>query len=116
MNRPTIQEQLAEAAQLHVTALAKWFQKIPAAQRAELANYLTEIVTNLDALSKQMPPTLNPLEIAGPAQQLWGLMKGYEGGKLAVAAALRRLIPELGPLADALLDETPTPAPLALLP
>lgn len=99
-----LERQLAEAADYHVGQVATWFNKIPAALRLELGTYLTSIVASLDQLSRKMPADLDPTEIAPYGMQLWGLLKGYEGGKVAVAGALRRLIPELAPLADALLS------------
>jgi hypothetical protein len=94
--------QLDAAAAFYVERIALWLSVVPPVQRRELAGFITQIVSAADRLQKAMPPGLDPSGIIPSGMQLYGLLKGYEAGKNAVARALRAQIPELAPLADAL--------------
>lgn len=100
--RAALEAQIRPAAVFHVQKLRDWWLKIPESSRAELAGYITNIIVGAERLQKLMPKGVSPMEAAGPAQQLYGLLKGFTGAGPVIAAVLKSEIPDLAPLADAL--------------
>ena len=97
-----IERQIRAAATTHVQAIARWWEKIPAAARADVAAAFAQLAGAVTALQKAMPSNVSPMQVQGPGMQLFALVKGYGNAPPIVAAVLKELIPDLAPLADVL--------------